>query len=134
MKITNDVATDHSWVKYTATYANFQPNGGNSGILTVGQIPAGAVVMAMKMKHSISFSGGTIATATVASTPYFPIGFNVFSAPGDTNGTLATGLSGSILNHSSTTPITLTLTVSGDVIDSLTTGSVDLWLKYETVK
>lgn len=123
------------WAPIVLSYTDFTGMGGASGYILVG-IPAGSIIKSYKIKHSASFTGGTIATALVQiidanGTDYTAGGFDVFQAPGNTVGVFNCGLSGSIIPpQTGANDVKLKLTVTGDVLANLATGDVNIWFEY----
>lgn len=95
------------------------------------QLPAGAIIQAMKVKHSAAFAGGAISAYTLsvgiaALTQKYLSNFDVFSAPAATNDKVAT--SGDEESHDAATAIKITAkSVGGDVAD-VTAGSAEVWV------
>jgi hypothetical protein len=61
------------WIKITRTYSDFSANANSNGI-TLWTAPAGAIIHAVKIKHSTLFSGGTLGAYNIgvgiSGTPY----------------------------------------------------------------
>ena len=96
------------------------------------------MITGVKIKHSTAFGGGATASATVrvkdANTNYYGLATDVFIAPGATVGRFAQNFEfASIPNHTLASNISLELIIGGDIIDNLTTGTVDVWIKTEIV-
>lgn len=131
-----------TWIKATVTFADF--NQASSVPTTTptefSALPAGSVLLYYKLKHSVSFTGGTTSdvdlTIQVNGVALAPL--DVFQAPGTKRGTMSaldsTGLSTDILDHDSTDSILVGLTITGDTGDNLATGVAEIWIKIATLK
>lgn len=123
--------------KVTLSYTDF-----NTASSTITVTPAtftgfaaGTVIKFMKIKHSDSFVGGSVSSATIA------VGFgglsaggtNVFTTPGNAKGNqLAPTMSGLIMDQVAIDNVDVKLTLVGDTGDNLTGGSVDVWIETQT--
>ena len=123
------------WIKYTKNYDDFQPQGSSQSTIVIDTKDAGTTLLIWKLKHSVSFTGGPI-TDTDISVRAGVLGFtsvDVFRAVGSAAGaTQVGGNSSTISNHNSNWDFKLLLAVTNGVIDDLTQGSVEVWVK--TVK
>lgn len=126
-----------TWYKVNVTKTTFSINAAtiNVNLLTV---PAGANLLAIKMKHSVPFTGGSISAYTLSvgitgNNTFFFGNFSVFQAAGalvyglqyPNSGTPQTTQQ---LSHTGTTTITITATAVGDTLNHATAGDCDLWL------
>ncbi len=121
------------WTKTTKIFSDFQPNPGSITAITLFTGAAGSTPLAVKIKHSASFTGGTISAATVqiAEPSGLPISaaFDVFQAPGNFTGQIRANISlNIILDQVSTSNYLIILVLTGDVINALVAGSVDVWV------
>jgi hypothetical protein len=133
----------NGWTKYTFDYSDFQPSAVPSSQLEVGSdiIPAGGLVTGVKVKHNTAFSGGAVSVAEVTcqadytgSGTFFIGPLDVFTAPTATHGQQFTGINtptpDTIPNQGAASKFYVTLTVD-TIIDDLTQGEFDLWIKVE---
>jgi hypothetical protein len=123
------------WVKVTKAYSDFS-FAGSGNTINIYNAPAGTCVHAVKLKHSTSFTGGSLASYTievgVATSPgVLQTPFDVHQAVGATayafTGETSMG-SPAALSHTASTQITATAACSGDTLNHATQGSVDIWL------
>jgi len=127
------------WVKVTKTYADFS-TASTTNTVTVYTLPAGGVVLAVKVKHSASFTGGAITAyslnsigVTGATSKYFAAPFSIFQATGATVGKYCTTSSGpaglqDIDSQTATTNVIASVSSTGANLSAATAGSVDVWL------
>jgi hypothetical protein len=129
----NTTITDGSvpvWVKITKTFTDFSAAALTSSINGY-VLPAGGILHAVKVKHSASFTGGSISAYTVSvgisgnETKYAPV-FDVFQATSATAYLLGSTLGGE--SHTATTNIVFQATSTGGNLDQASQGSVDIWL------
>ena len=76
------------WIKVTKTYTDLAAASLTNNI-EVYSLPAGNVIHATKLKHSASFTGGTIASYTLSvgitgNLVKYLMAFDVFQAPSNT--------------------------------------------------
>jgi len=126
------------WIKYTLDYTDFQPNATSTGYAVVLTAPALSNIVGFQMKHSASFTGGSISASDIAlwlgsGTSQLSVNLDVFSAPAENNGVQNIAQHEIVLDIASTDGITLGLTLTDDIIDNLTAGSIDVWLKIDTL-
>lgn len=119
------------WFKFTKTFTDLA-FAGTSNDIELFSLPAGAVIHAVKQKHSAAFTGGAIATYTtsvgiVGTLAKYAAAFNVFQAPGNTVFQV-TGTIGSE-NHGAVTSIRIAAVSSGANLNAATAGSVDVWVQ-----
>lgn len=133
-----------SFLKFTKTFADFQPNNTQTGSIVLGQLPAGAVVVSVKIKPSIAFK-------TLAPFVNFYANLNLTLQTGgnlyiggavdllfvsDTSGMFTAGANGTqIPNNTIASDIVAVINVGDDnnlaVIDNLNAGAVDIWVTYK---
>jgi hypothetical protein len=118
------------WIKVSVSYTVFS-DPSTSKSVTIYTLPAGGVILAAKIKHSVSFTGGGIGTYTisVSGTLGYMGPFNVSQATGTTVGRFQfAGTPTDIEDQTASTAITATATSVGDNLDQATQGSADIWL------
>jgi len=118
------------WVKFTKTHTNFQAAALTNSI-ELFSLPAGAIIHAVKIKHSVAFAGGAIASYTVevgiaGTLAKYASAFDVFQAVSGT-AFFITGIIGSE-DHGAATSIKATATSTVANLDQSTAGSVDVWV------
>lgn len=123
-----------NWTKITKSYLDFSV-AAHSKELTIYTLPAGGIVLATKIKHTIQFSGGgaTYVGLTIGKTganqPVYDPGVIVSSVVADDE--LAYTSVQKAENHAATTAIIATL--ASDVnLNTLAAGSVTIWLLLAT--
>ncbi len=121
------------WTKTTKLFSDFQPNATDTNQIVLFSAAAGSTPQAVKFKHSASFTGGATNSAFITVEAPDGItqfgGLDVFQAPGNTIGEFGSNLSGSTLpDQVAASNYLVTLFITGDIIDNLTAGSVDVWL------
>lgn len=108
----------------------------NTNTLTLFSLPAGAIIHAVKIKHSTPFGGGSIATYTISvgsvaqGTAGYASAFNVFQSTGSRVYQLSSNLAGE--DTTSSTAIQVTATSTGANLNAATAGVVDIWVMYST--
>ncbi len=123
-------SSSSTWTKYTKTYTDFS-TAATSLTITVGAIAAGTYHRGFFVKHSAAFGGGSVVSAgldlgrTGNQTDFFTI-WDVFGAPSSTN--IRRGIDEDYSNSAGYN-ITATLNVGGGNLNTLTTGSVDIWIE-----
>ena len=125
--------TSLTWVKYTKAFGDFT-DAGLFKELALYTLPIGGVIHAIKTKHSVAFSGGGAAVATVevglaGTTNKYSPAYNVFQAVAAT--TFQYTVVQMSENHTATTAITVTLR-SDVALNTLAAGSVTIWLLIST--
>lgn len=119
--------------KFTKTFADFKPNATTTGSVILFEVPAGAVPVTLKTKHSVKFLGGAINSARIrlkSATGNISSQIDVFTdVPGNSVGAFG-GLSAGDVIPDQTVPsnLLLELVVGSGVINDLTQGSVDGWV------
>jgi hypothetical protein len=124
------------WIKLVRNYSDFATAGLTNDI-EIYSLPAGWAISRELIKHSTSFSGGTIATYTISlgivgnltkySTP-----FNVLSAPSDTN--FQPYGAAAVENWGSATSIRAAAISTVGNLDAATQGVVEVYLLISKVK
>ena len=96
------------------------------------EAPAGLKIKGVTIKHSTPFTGGAVATCVIAvgiasNFVKYSANFNVFQATGNTvfQDTNTIGIE----NMGAVTSIRTRITTTGDDINTLTAGSVDIWVE-----
>ena len=117
--------TSPRWDKISVSAADLASEGGASTTSTLG-LPAGSVIHAVKIKHSAAFAGGSLSALTVqvgnvGDPDKYAAPFNLMQAPGAdvlaVNNTIGVD-----------TNVYATFTATGDTLDHLTNGAVDVWV------
>ncbi len=113
-------------------YTAWQPNAGAAGTIIACTLPAGSNILLVKGKTIAAFAGGTTATATLTLNyggVAYVTAFNIFAAVAATNG-FQTGVQNTttIPSQTATSNMTAVLTITGDVINNLTSGSFEVWI------
>lgn len=119
------------WVSFTVNESAFTAGAGSESI-TLFNLPAGAVIHAIKTKHSTSFTGGGLSAFTVEvgvagdTSRYTPAPFDVFQATGDT--VLDTFNVIGSEDQANPTAILITATATGDTVAAAAAGDVVVWV------
>jgi hypothetical protein len=121
------------WVKATKTYSDLSSALLNNDI-EIYSLPAGGVVHAVKVKHSVAFAGTGVTSLTLnvgitgALGKYYLSNFNWTAAVGPTVGQVQAN-SGAITIESQSAATSIRLAATCNVaLNQLTAGSVDVWL------
>ena len=112
------------WFKFTKTYTDLMVGASghlNSYVLTT--LPAGSIVHATKVCHTIQFSGGTISAYNLAMGSASVDGVNAV----DNIAAVHIVSGGATADQVSTLNLVLSVQTSGDDIVNATSGSVDAW-------
>lgn len=122
-----------TWVKYTKAFGDFA-DAGLFKEIALYTLPIAGVIHAVKTKHSVAFSGGGAAVATVevglaGNTDKYSPAFDVFQAVAATSFQY-TGVDMSE-SHTATTAVTVTLR-SDVALNTLAAGSVTIYLLIST--
>jgi len=147
VKASNVKKFANGWIKYSFTFASFQPAAGISSQIEVGAniIPQGGLITGVKIKHSIAFGGGGITSADVevysddtGPGSFYTGPLSVFGAPAADFGKQFTGYAtpsfSDIPSQAAASKFYLRLTVDGaHVINDLTAGALDVWVKTDTL-
>lgn len=117
------------WVKFTVPYTKFNAAALTQNI-TLFNLPRAGVIHAIRMKHSVAFGGGTIASYTISvgisgTVAKYAAAFNVFQAVADT----ALQLSTTVGQESEANIVAITATATSTVgnLNAATAGSVDIY-------
>lgn len=129
-KTLNDAIS--SWTKYTVTFSQFSA-ASTSNQVVLASLPSGTAIEAIVVNSTAAFTGGSISAYTIdvdAAPVSLESGYNAFSAP--TNS--ATGQAVyDVANFLSPTSLIATATSVGGNLDTATTGSVDIYVKFQTL-
>lgn len=123
-----------TWIKAAMTFADFNTASASVDFTPTEftDIAAGSIYLAYKIKHSVSFTGGSVASANIRVDPLDSQ--DVFIAPSPTVGRYGNAPDGvNIQSHSATFDLPVTLVVTGDTCDNLTAGEVEIWIKIATL-
>jgi hypothetical protein len=125
--------TPPTWVKYTKVFGDFSDAGVFKEI-ALYTLPIAGVIHSIKTKHSVAFSGGGAALATIevglaGNTDKYAAAFDVFQAVAAA--TFQYTAAEMSENHTATTPITITLR-SDVALNTLAAGSVTVYLLIST--
>ena len=118
------------WVKVTKTFTDLS-FAGTTNDIQVYSLPAGGIIMGVKIKHSTAFSGGSISAYTVSvgiSTNFtkYASAFDVFQAVSGTTFQLTDSFGSE--DHGAATSIRLQAISTGGNLSTATAGSVDVWI------
>lgn len=128
-----------AWFHYEVEFSQFSAASTTTDIELV-ELPAGALVHAVKVKHDEEFTDGTTAAISAAVLSLGVTGdldrysggttVNVFDAPGATNYDVKLPDGGLLRGESHEAPWSLraALTVTGANLSTLTTGHAEIWL------
>lgn len=130
-----------AWFHYEVDFTEFRPDpDGLTADIELVELPAGALVHAVKVKHDEAFTDGTTAAISAAVLSLGVAGdldrysggatVNVFDAPGATNYDVKAPDGGILRGESHEAPWSLraALTVTGANLSTLTTGHAEIWL------
>lgn len=121
----------HQWKKYTLTYSDFSA-AATTGSAALFTLQPREVIDAVVIKHSASFTGGSITAYTIsvglaADNDQYATALDVFQAPADDDTASSYSALGPFLEHwTSTTPVLAYATSTGGNLDTATAGSVDI--------
>lgn len=123
------------WKKFTVVETDFTA-AATSESITLFTLAAGEIIHSVKIKHSASFTGGTISAWTVemgpaGDTDKYASAFDVFQASSDTTFQLSSSFGSE--NHGSGTIIQITARSTDDDVLDATAGSVDVWVLISKV-
>ena len=118
------------WKKFTVAETAFTA-AATSESITLFTLAAGELIHAVKIKHSVAFSGGALSAWTVevgisGDSAKYAAAFDTFQAVAATT-FQATSVLGSE-DHGSGTIIEITARSAGDDVLDATAGSVDVWV------
>lgn len=124
----------YAWRQFTLTHADFQ-EAGLEKTIELFSLPAGSIPHGVKIKHSVAFSGGAIATYTIqvgitGTLNKYLSAFNVHQAPGDAAKALQFVALASLNEESPSAATSIKVTATSTVadLDASTAGSVDIWV------
>lgn len=120
------------WRKFTVAATAFTAAAATEDIELLS-LPAGGIIQGVKIKHSTAFSGGTLSALTlsvgiVGVLDKYASAFDVFQAVADTTFQVSNSFGSE--DHGSATSIRLAASATGDTLDNVGTGSVDVWVLY----
>jgi len=118
------------WTKYTVPYTSFTAAATTEDI-ELFSLPAGDVIHAVKLKHSASFTGGSISAYTLSvgisgTEDKYLTASDVFTAPGDAVHYLSSTVGTE--DHASATSIRIEAISTSDNVNAATAGSADVWV------
>ena len=120
------------WTKVTVAESAFTA-AATSEDIELFSLPANCFIHRVHVKHSASFTGGSLASFTVkvgiaGTLDKYAAAFDVFQAPGDTvfQDSSIFGLE----SHSSATSIRIEASSTVDDVVNATAGSVDVWIRH----
>jgi hypothetical protein len=131
-------------IKTTVVYGDFSTASTTNRISPVefNGLPAGSSLVFYKIKHSESFTGGSVSASTLGinmrggAPNDLTDNLDVFQSVGEFNlldkGNDFGNTNLKTLSHDNTSDLYLTLSTTGDDIDQLTGGSADVWIKIIT--
>jgi hypothetical protein len=128
------VAGQVSVVKFTVAHGQLtDPDNGDAQAITLGTIPANSVVLYRRIKTSIAFSGGSIATLGIE----VGIGTNADQFLTSFDGLAAVSATNFAESTTAATPTTAAFDVvatftpdAGHNLAALDAGSVDIWVYF----
>jgi hypothetical protein len=122
------------WTKYTKTYTDLSTAGLTNDI-ELFSLPAKTVIHKTVVKHSVAFSGSTIASYTISvgiagTLAKFIAAFDVFQAVAATTfSSAATTINQSPENFTSAVSVRIAAVAVGANLSAATAGSVDMWVE-----
>jgi hypothetical protein len=123
------------WRKYTKVFTDFA-TAATTNSIDLFSLPAGAVILAVKLKHSVPFTGGALSAYTISvgitgTLAKYLAAQNVFAAVSPTNYGLGATIGGE--SHTASTPIKATATSTGGNLSVATAGIVDVWVLWSVL-
>lgn len=122
------------WRRYTVnrTYLNTNAVGLSTFDVPIFTLAGGESVEDVFIKHSIAFSGGGTASATVSvgktgSVSAYASAFDIFSAASNTS--FQRSESDTMENFATTTQAVANVTITGTTFENVTAGAFDVWVK-----
>lgn len=120
------------WRKYTIAFGDLATAATTNDIELLS-LPARGIIHSVKIKHSASFTGGTISAYTISvgivgTLNKYATAFDVFQAAGDTVFQVSSVVDGE--DHGSAASIRIAAISTGDDLDQAAAGSVDVWVLY----
>jgi hypothetical protein len=136
--VTNAIRTisiGYMWRKYTLTYAQFAlANTVNT--IELFSLPAGHMIDAVKIKHSVKFLGGAISAYVIqvgitGTLGKYSTNFDVFQNVADAARKTTQVAVASLADESpsAATSIKVTATSTGANLNAATQGQVDIWVR-----
>jgi hypothetical protein len=124
-----------TWTKHTVTFSDLAAASTTNSI-TLFAANAKTVITGVIIKHSASFTGGSLASYTVSvgqsgSNAQFASAFDVFQAASNT--AFQSSDEQQITDFASTINVTVTATSTGGNLNAATQGSVDIWVLSGTL-
>ena len=126
------------WTKTTILFSDFQPSPASIETIPIFTASAGTTPQAVKVKHTVPFSGGATASAIVqiqdGNSSIILNNFNVFQAVSPTAGAARADVTvDPIPSQTAPSDYQVLLFIGGDVINNLVAGSVDIWIQEGVV-
>ena len=117
------------WTKYTIAATDFTAAAATEDI-EIFTLPIRGTIHRVVLKHSVAFSGGSLASMTVSvgvtgSLSKYAVPFDVFQAPSDT--TFGFNNLPGMENFGATFSVRAEAIAGGDTLDNVSTGSLDIW-------
>jgi hypothetical protein len=124
-----------TWLKFTIPYTTFA-TAALTNSPTLFTLPIAGIIHAVKIKHSVAFTGGAISAYTIklgitGNTAKYASAYNVFQAVSGTNFQLTSTMGSE--SHTATTAILATATSVGANLNAATAGSCDIWVLLSKV-
>ena len=121
-----------SWTKYTIDFddANLDVGSGNANF-QLAATDAGSILLHIKRKHSIEFvaSGLTALQMSIGNGLSFSGVFDIATTVTPNNGKTIAWSASKILSHDSSDTIDVNFSAIGADLDTLTAGSLDIWVE-----
>lgn len=127
---TNLVGGMPKWRRFSVAESDFTAAAAQESI-TLFSLAAGEIIHSVKIKHSASFTGGTIADFTLevgisGAEDKYASAFDVFQAAADTTFQLTDVVDSE--NHGSATDILVTARSASDDVADATAGAAEIWV------
>jgi len=118
------------WHQYTVESTDLDAAATTNDI-ELFSLDAGGIIHAVKIKHSVAFTGGIISAYTVSvgitgTLAKYHTAFNVFQAPGNTVQSIETNTETE--NHATSVSIRIAAISTGANLNAATGGTVDVWV------
>jgi len=118
------------WTKYTVAATAFTAAAATEDV-ALFSLPARGSIHQVVLKHTTAFSGGTLSAMTISvgivgTLTKYSAAFDVFQATGDTAFSF-NDIPG-VEDFGSVTSIRAAATATGDTLDNVGTGAVDIWV------
>ncbi len=119
------------WRRFSVIESDFTAAAASEAI-TLFTLSAGEIIHAVKIKHSTSFTGGTIADFTLevgisGDSAKYASAFDVFQAAADNTFQLSSSFNSE--NHGSGTTIEITARSATDDVLDATAGAAEIWVQ-----